>query len=226
MEKGKFYGISIGPGDPELITLKALKCIEKLNILTTPRTKGENTLALDIVSKVCDVSQKEVVMLDFLMSRDKSKMKERHKEIAQTIRTKLDSGQDVGMLNLGDVSVYSTFSYIMDILKNDGYQVEIIPGVTSFCAVAGVLQQSLTTMNEPLHIMPASTIEEVIDLTGTKVIMKAGKSMGNVKQIIKEKGLSDRVKGVQNCGLSNEIICKTVDDLSEDASYFTTLIIN
>lgn len=225
MKKGTFYGVSVGSGDPELITLKAIRIIEKVSVIATPRTKGENTLALDIVSHVTDLANKEILMLDFLMTRDKEKLNSRHNEIASTIKSKLDLGQDVAMLNLGDVSVFSTFSYIMDILAKDNYPIEVIPGVTSFCSVAATLQQSLTSMNEPLHIMPASNIEDVIKLSGTKVIMKAGKSMAKVKQVIEENNLQDRVKAVQNCGLPNEKVCHDISEISDDLSYFTTLIL-
>lgn len=225
MEKGIFYGVSVGPGDPELITLKAVKTLEKVTVIATPRTKGENTLALDIVSQVVDVSAKEILMLDFLMTRDKEKLTQRHNEIADTIKQKLDQGIDVAMLNLGDVSVFSTFSYIMEILQKSSYKIEVIPGVTSFCAVASKLQTSLTTMNEPLHILPASNIEEAIKLPGTKVVMKAGKSMDKVKSTLEENGLSNRVSGVQNCGLPNEVICNNIAEISNDSSYFTTLIL-
>lgn len=223
MSKGKFYGVSVGPGDPELITLKAVRVLENIQIIATPRTQGESTLALDIVSQVVDMAGKEVLTLDFLMSRDKEKVHQRHVEIAQTIVQKLDTGEDVAMLNLGDVSVFSTFSYIMEIVQANGYEVEVIPGVTSFCAVAGKLKVSLTSMNEPLHILPASTIEEAIELPGTKVIMKAGKSMDEVKRILTQRGVD--VKGVQNCGLPNEKICHNAGDLSNELGYFTTLIV-
>lgn len=226
MNKGVFYGVSVGPGDPDLITLKAIKVIQNVNIIATPRTKGENTLALDIVSQAVDINNKEIIKLDFLMSRDKELVHSRHLEIASQIKLYLDKGQDVAMLNLGDVSVFSTFSYIMDILAKDGYQVDVIPGVTSFCSVASTLKMSLTSMNEPLHIMPASNIDDVMNLSGTKVIMKAGKSMPKVKQSIIQNNLQDRVKGVQNCGLPDEKICHDFNDISDDLSYFTTLIIN
>lgn len=225
MKKGVFYGISVGPGDAELLTLKAVRTIEKLQVIATPRTKGENTLALDIVSQEVDLAGKEILMLDFLMTRDKVKLKQRHCEIANEIKLKLDVGIDVGMLNLGDVSVYSTFSYIMDILLENNYPVEIIPGVTSFCSVAAKLQQSLTTMNEPLHILPGNNVAEGLKLEGTKVIMKSVRNIDNVKKAIYDNGLENNVKAVQNCGLPNEKICNSLDDISDELGYFTTIVV-
>lgn len=225
MNKGKLYGISVGPGDSELLTLKAVRLINQVDIIATPRTKGENTLALDIVSDVVDLTKKEIVHLDFLMSRDTEKMQQRHQEIANTLKLKLDQNIDIAMLNLGDISVYSTFSYIMEILLNDGYDVEVVPGVTSFSAIGATLKQSLTTMNEPLCIIPASTLDDFIELKGTKVVMKIGKNMDKVKDTISKHNLQNNVKAISNCGLSNQKICENFDELENNLGYFTTIVI-
>lgn len=116
---GKFYGVSIGPGDSELLTLKAVRIIEACPVIATPQTAGEKTLAYDIVSPVVDMSEKVVLKLEFLMTRDHAKLVERHQLIASQIREQLDKGLDVAMLNLGDTSVFSTFSYMMNILLEE-----------------------------------------------------------------------------------------------------------
>ncbi len=223
--KGILYGIGIGPGDPELLTIKAVKTIEKCKIIATPQTAGEKTLALDIVNGACDMSEKEIILLDFLMTRDRDALKKRHTEIAKTIATYLDKGESVGMLNLGDISVYSTFYYIMEILEENGYTCEMIPGITSFCAVASTLKTSLTTMHKPLHIFPAGNLEDIIGEDGTKVIMKSGKQIPEVKRILKENTKVEFIQAVTNCGLPTEIISKSVDEIPDDASYFTTIIV-
>ncbi len=222
---GKLYGVSIGPGDPELLTLKAVRIIEGSPVIATPQTAGEKTLAYDIVQSVVDMSQKEIMKLEFLMTRNHALLVERHQLIASQIAEQLDQGKDVAMLNLGDVSVFSTFSYMMNILTEKGYEVEVIPGVTSFCAVAATLKTSLTTMHKPLHIIPAGSLESVLELEGTKVVMKTGKAMPEIKAILKERGQDHHVMAVQNCGLPNEVVCKSVDEIWDDASYFTTMII-
>jgi len=225
---GTLYGVSVGPGDPELLTLKAARIIAHCTILATPITNKENTLALDIVKGACDVSNKEILKLPFLMTRDKDLLEKSHTEITYIIEEKLKEGFDIAFLNLGDISVYSSFAYIMEKLLQKDHKVVMIPGVTSFCAVACTLNISLTSMNTPLHIIPASSgisVENALDFEGTKVLMKSGKSLPMVKEAIKNKNLSRKTKLVQNCGLPNEIICTDISKASDDASYFTTIIV-
>ena len=173
MEKGTLYGVSIGPGEPELITLKAMNIISQCKYIATPHTGTGDSLALSIVSKAIDLSEKEIMKLEFPMTKDKDILAKSNQEAADAIGEILDSGNDVAMLNLGDVTIYSTFAYTMDKLLEKDYNVEVIPGVTSFCASASELRIGLTTMNEPLHIIPATGIDikEALQLHGSKVFM-------------------------------------------------------
>lgn len=227
MNKGTLYGVSVGPGDPELMTVKAVKVLERCRCVAAPQTGGEKTLALDIARGAVDFSGKELLSLPFLMTRDQEAMHQNHLDQAAVIAEKLDGGTDVAMLNLGDVSVFSTFSYLMDILTEQGYAVEMIPGVPSFCAVAAALHTGLTSMNKPLHIIPAGGMEldEALDMLGTKVLMKTGKSMPEVRRALKLHGLADKTMLVQNCGLPTERVCRSLDDASDDISYFTTILV-
>ena len=224
---GTLFGVSVGPGDPELLTLKAVKTITACPVIATPRTAGEKTLALDIAAGAFDLRGKELLTLDFPMTRDHAVLRQSHRAAADAIEAQLRQGRDVAMLNLGDVSVYSTFAYLMALLKADGYTVEMIPGVTSFCAVAARLSESLTTMHQPVHIFPASSgpTGEALKLPGTKVLMKTGRSMPEVRAAIEAAGLRDKAMLVQNCGLPGETVCRSIDDASDDISYFTTIIV-
>mgnify|MGYP000949113342 FL=1 len=112
MEKGKFYGVSVGPGDPELLTLKAKKILEKCSIIAAPVTGSGNMLALTIVEGAVDLSQKSIILLNFLMTADEAKLAASHQKEAKKVMDQLEKGMDVAMLNLGDVSIYSTFAYI------------------------------------------------------------------------------------------------------------------
>lgn len=218
---GKLYGISVGPGDPELMTIKGKRILENCMVVATPVTKGNKTLALDIAKGILSFDDKEILRLEFLMSRDKRAIDANHRENADKIIDYLKTDKDVAMLNLGDASLYSSFSYIADIVIKKGYEVEVIPGVTSFCAAAAKLNTSLTEMNKPLHIFPGAIIDDTIELNGTKILMKSGKKIKEVKE--KLSGLD--VMAVQNCGLKNEKICLTIEDIDDDATYFTTLLI-
>ena len=224
---GTLYGVSVGPGDPELLTLKAVKTIHACPVIATPKTAGEKTLALDIAAGAADLTGKEILALDFPMTRDHDALRQSHRRAADAIAVHLRAGRDVAMLNLGDVSVYSTFAYVKKLLEADGFSVVMIPGVTSFCAVAAALGESLTTMHQPIHIFPASSAPtgEALKLPGTKVLMKTGRSMPEVRAAIVQAGLQDKTGLVQNCGLPNEQVCRSLDEASDDISYFTTIIV-
>ena len=228
INKGTFYIVGIGPGDPELITLKAVKILNLCPVIAAPRTKSGETLALDICSSAIDMSSKTLEFLDFSMSRDQTVRIEAHKIAAEKIMQYLDKGLDVAMPNLGDVSIYATGSYMLEILKNAGYKTEMIPGVPSFCAVAAKLNTSLTEIDTPLHIAPGSgDIADLIKLHGTKVLMKSGKQLPHVLSQLNEAGLLHKSMLVKNCGLDDEEVYEDlgVSSPAEDAGYFVTLIV-
>ena len=226
MEKGTLYGVSIGPGEPELITLKAMNIISQCKYIATPHTGTGDSLALSIVSKAIDLSEKEIMKLEFPMTKDKDILAKSHQEAADAIGEILDSGNDVAMLNLGDVTIYSTFAYTMDKLLEKDYNVEVIPGVTSFCASASELRIGLTTMNEPLHIIPATGIDikEALQMPGSKVFMKIGRSMPKLIEALQELNI-ENVYAVENCGLENEKVYKGLDEFNDDMGYFTIVIV-
>lgn len=226
MAKGTFYGVGVGPGDPELMTLKAVRVLELCPVIAAPETKGENTLALDIARGAVDLAGKTILPLAFLMSRDKAALAQNHLEQAKKIMEQLDAGLDVAMLNLGDVSIYSTFSYILEIIARAGYPCQVVAGVPSFCAVAALLQCSLTEMRKPLHIIPGGhgNLEEHLALDGPKVLMKTGKALPQVRQLLKEKGLYEKASLVQDCGLPSQRVCPSLDD-ADEAGYFTTIVV-
>ena len=116
MEKriGTFYGVSVGPGDPELMTLQAVRRLENCPVIAAPQTPKGGMLALDIAKGAVDLSDKTILPLRFAMSLDPAVQKAAHIEAARAVKEYLDAGQDVAMLNLGDVSVYATFGYLQD----------------------------------------------------------------------------------------------------------------
>ena len=119
MEKriGVLYGVSAGPGDPELMTLKAVRCLGKCPVIAAPQTAGGRMLALDIARGAVGLDGKTILPLRFAMSRDPEMLRASHEEAALAVKEHLDAGQDVAMLNLGDVSVYATFGYLQEILE-------------------------------------------------------------------------------------------------------------
>lgn len=223
---GTFYGVGVGPGDPELITLKAVRVLERCPVIAAPRTKSGEMLALDIARQAVDMTGKTVLPLFFTMERDKARQNAAHQAAADAVEAHLKCGRDVAMLNLGDVSIYATYGYLMEILKDRGYACTMIPGVPSFCAVAARLGESLTEMNAPLHILPAAAkLDAALALPGTKVIMKSGKQLPQVAQALRQSGLLGHAVMVRNCGLPGERLVTDLTQLPETAGYFATIVV-
>ena len=145
---GTFYGVSVGPGDPELLTLQAVRLLRQCPVLAAPQTASGQMLALDIARRALgsELDGKTILPLQFAMSRDAAVLRASHETAASAVRPFLDAGQDVAMLNLGDVSIYATFGYLQEILQAQGYATAMAAGVPSFCAAAAL---SLIHISEP-----------------------------------------------------------------------------
>lgn len=227
MSKGILYGVSTGPGDPELMTVKAMKAIEKCEVIAAPRTKGENCMALDIVKGIMNVDDKEIIYLDFAMKKDAGILNSTHRQQADVVEEALSQGKNVAMLNIGDASLFGTYCYVRDLVVADGYESITIPGVTSFCASAAVLEQSLTVMHAPMTIIPGSFdgVEEALNYPGTKVIMKSASALPQVRDLLEEKGWVDKASFVANCGLPTQKVVKDIRESKGDEGYFVTILV-
>ncbi len=227
MRPGVFYGVGVGPGDPELLTVKALRTLERCEVIAAPRTKGGETLALDIVRQAVSLEGKTILPLDFTMSRDPAVLRASHLRAAEAVAAHLTAGRAVAMPNLGDVSIYATFAYVADILTARGYEAVMVPGVPSFCAVAARLGVSLTTAASSLHILPAGrdALEEQLDLSGTKVLMKSGRQLPQAAEALRKRGLLEKAAMVRDCGLPTEQVCRDLRRLPQDPGYFATVIV-
>lgn len=224
---GTFYGVSVGPGDPELLTAKALRILAACPVIAAPRTAGGEQLALSIARQAVDLTGKELLPLAFSMDRDEAVRKAAWQKAAGQVRAFLDRGRDVAMVVLGDVSIYATYCSLMELLQAEGYATEMIPGVTSFSAIAARLGMSLTTMEEPLHILPASQADqwEGLSLPGTKILMKSGRNLGPLMEELSRRDLLDKAALVANCGLPGEVVCRDLRKFSAPTGYYTTVIV-
>lgn len=224
---GTFFAVGVGPGDPELLTLKAVSAIRRCPVIAAPQTARGGMLALEIVEKELDLTGKEILPVCFAMQRDDGARQAAYRAALSQIKPRLNAGRSVAFLTLGDVSVYSTAGYLLEPLKAEGYPTEVIPGVTSFSAVAARLGIGLTEMDRPLHIIPAAAmdVEEALELPGTKVLMKPCGQVPRVVEALTERGLLDRAGLVSNCGLEGEVVCEDLSRLPEHLNYYTTIVV-
>ena len=222
--RGIAYGVGVGPGDPELMTLKAVRLIRENEVIAVPGKDAKESAAYKIASgAVPEISEKTLVPIYMPMIRDRAKITEEHRKGAKLLEEYLDQGKNVAYLTLGDSTIYCTFSYLQHILEEDGYQVELVSGIPSFCAAAARLNTSLTEWNEPLHVIPAShQKDEALDLPGTYVLMKSASHMKEIKEVLAASGR--RVSCVENCGMENEKVYHCAEEIPDDAGYFSLVI--
>ena len=227
VKKGVLYGVGVGPGDPELLTVKAVRLLERCPVIAAPRTKSGETLALDIVRHAVSLEGKIILPLYFSMERSQSLIRSAHEAAADAIQPHLDAGEDVAMLNLGDVSIYATWGYVMDIVRGRGYETAMVPGIPSFCAAASRLGATLVSWGSPLHVIPVgkAPLRPQLEQPGAKVLMKAGAHLPELVEALGGTGQLDRAVLVENCGLSGERVCADLSKCPEDAGYFATVIV-
>ena len=223
-KKGIAYGVGVGPGDPELMTVKAIRLIKENDVIALPGKEPKETTAYQIaVQMVSELAEKELVPVFMPMVHDKKVQQENHEKGAALIASYLDQGKNVVYLTLGDSTVYCTFSYLQHILEADGYQTELVSGITSFCAAAARLNIPLTEWQEPMHVIPAvHRLEEPLELPGTYVLMKSGSKMKEVKDLLRQSG--KQVSMVENCGMPDEKIYRDVEEIPDEAGYFSLII--
>lgn len=222
--RGIAYGVGVGPGDPEYMTLKACRLIRENEIIAVPGETPQESVAYRIAAAaVPELAEKTLVALPMPMLRDRAALDAAHREAAKRLETWLDTGKNVVFLTLGDVTVYCTFSYIQHHLESDGYTCELVSGITSFCAAAARLGVALTEWDEPLHILPAAHgPESGLALPGTCVLMKSGSKMRAVKDALRRSGRAVRM--VENCCMEGEKRYFSADEIPDDAGYFSLII--
>lgn len=223
--RGILFGTGIGPGDPELMTVKAVRLIRGNHTIAVPGEKPQESIAYKIaVQAVPELAEKELVAIPMPMTKDAKMLEENHRRGAEKIEKLLEVGKNVVFLTLGDPTVYATYLYIHRQVKKDGFDARIISGVPSFCAAAASLSEGLVENSEELHVIPASyQIEEALKLPGTKVLMKAGRQMPTVKQFLKKNGCQAVM--VENCGMGTEQKYFSTDEIPDHASYYSLIIV-
>jgi len=158
------------------------------------------------------------------MIEDKLELESYWNDAAQLIMDELEKGRDVSFITLGDPSIYSTFSYIANIIKDEGYLVEMIPGITSFTSCAASAGITLGEKDEIVIVVPKvdQRLKEILEHADTAVIMKTSRHSGMLEEIINDDSRDKHIISVQNCGMDDEEI---FDGFAKKGKYLSTTIV-
>ena len=225
---GTLYGVGVGPGDPELLTIKALRLIKENQIIAVPGNDIQKSVAYQIVKGAYEeLDEKTLIPVAMPMTKDPKVLEENHKKAADDVEKYLKKGENVVFLTLGDPTVYSTYLYVHKRILERGYEASIISGITSFTAVAARLNLGLVEMAEPLHVIPATyqaeDMDQILELPGTKVLMKSGKKMKQIKESILRSG--QQAVMIENCGMPGEKIYRCAREIPEAAGYYSLILV-
>ena len=225
MTRGTLYGLGVGPGDPELLTLKAVRILREADVIAVPdKGSGEKT-AFRIVQEY--VADKTILTCVTPMVRDQAVLDAAHDQIAADICALLEDGKNVAFITLGDPTVYATYMYIHRRVLSRGYEAVLVPGVPSFCVVAARLNTSLCEQSQRLLIVPAShkDMEDCLNVDANLVFMKAGREIGALREKLAEHGLLEHASLVANCGMEGEQVWEHFADMPENTGYFSVVLV-
>ncbi len=233
---GTLYGVGVGPGDPELMTLKAIRALNACPVIAVPKSSGESAngalRALSIAGGAVDLKAKEIAELLLPMTKDGARLKEAREKAASVIAARLKKGVDVAFITLGDPMLYSTFSHIVpfvrELLPDAG--IKVIPGVTSFCAAAACAGFALAESGEKVAIIPAAysieDLRERILASDTVILMKVNRAMDALIDLLCSMGLEKNSVFVSRASWPDEEIVRDIKTLrGASPGYFSTVII-
>jgi len=233
--KGKLYGLGVGPGDPELITLKALRLLKSAPVVAYHAAKGKKGNALTIVETYLS-SEQTLVPLIYPVTTEKLPdhmdyeqiVGDFYAEITATIASHLDAGRDVAVIAEGDPFFYGSFMYIHDRLA-EKYETEVVPGVCSVLGAAAVLGAPLVYRNQTLSILSGVMSAEELKtrLAGSEAaaIMKLGKNLDKVRNVLAELGLMDRALYIERATMQNQRIAPLAEVSGSDCPYFSIILV-
>ncbi|HIJ60937.1 MAG TPA: precorrin-2 C(20)-methyltransferase [Nitrospirae bacterium] len=234
MKKEILYVVGIGPGDPELLTIKAQRILRDISCIVVPKGKEDgSSLALSIVSKVINIDTKEILEAHFPMVKQiDQEIEGKWDAVINTITNGLNKHNQLAFITLGDPSIYSTFFYIYEGLKRKRSSLEIIfiPGISSINASACLASMALALGNEKLAVIPATyTIEQlsyIIDTFETVVFMKVHRVFDKILALLRDKDLLYNAIYIARVGMEGgKIIMNLLDVDKDDLNYFSLIIL-
>lgn len=227
MAIGKLYGLGVGPGDPELVTLKAARIIKETDIIFAPQSRsGRPSVALRIVQPIIDERENECEILQplFPMTEDKQELDKSWNEAAEMLYEKLSKGLDVVFVTLGDPTVFSTFSYVSKLLQKKGVEVVLVPGITAMTACSTTAGIQLTEQDDIMVVVPQvdDRLPKILPYVDTIVAMKTSRHLDVLEDCINKDPREKEIISVQNCTMENEEI---IHGFVDNKKYFSTSII-
>ena len=224
---GVLYGVGVGPGDPELITLKSLRLIKSTEVIAYPKLKGSKSFARNIIEEFIDLPKVEIA-IEIPMTVNRLPAQRAYNAAAKEISTHLNMGKNVVFLCEGDPFFYGSFMYLHSRLHKK-YSVEIIPGVSSMTACAAMAKKPLAARNEVLTVLPGplskKELERRLADNNSSAIMKVGRHIKKIKSVIDRLGLMDSSLYIERASLKEQKVLKLID-APEVAPYFSMVLVN
>lgn len=229
---GKFFGVGVGPGDPELISLKAVSLLGSVHtIFAASSSKNSHSVAVRIARPHLPQGT-PVIRLSFPMTSDRKTLKVSWKENAATIVEELRKGKNAAFITLGDPLTYSTYGYVIREMKKIAPHVEIqtIPGIASYQAAAALVDLPLAEGEESLLVLSGAKGGEHLRRLGGQVdnivMLKTYRHFQDIYSVLKEMNLVETTTGVTCCGHPDEKIITDIKEMvDKKPNYFTLLII-
>ena len=226
--KGTLYGVGIGPGDPELITLKALRILEGASVLAYPAPEEGESLVRSIVADHLDGHHEEIcIRMPMVAARFPAQ--DVYDRAAVELGRHLDAGRDVAMLCEGDPFFYGSFMYMFGRMA-EHHTVEVVPGVSSLMACAATLGAPLAARNDVLCVLPATLSSEVLEQRIRDVdavaIIKVGRHLQRVRAVIEAMGLTANARYVEHATMTSEKILPLADVAEGSAPYFSMILLH
>ena len=229
----KIYAVGVGPGDPELLTRKAERILRQVPVICAPTASPvDSSYALSIVEPFLDLSRQEVIVQVFPMRRDQTGLEEFWETAADDVAERVQGGQDVAFITIGDPFLYSTFLYIYRIFREryPDIPIEVVPGVSSINAAAVAAGMPLGMASERIAIIPAAFEEEnlrriLLDFD-TVVLMKVSRVFDGIYALLQELGLENNGAFIRRVGSSEEEVVFDLGSLvGRKLDYLSLLIV-
>ncbi len=224
-----FYGLGVGPGDPELLTLKALRVLENVDTVFVPRAaQDKESLALSIAKPYIGKDTRVVDLL-FPMTRDRERLEKSWDDAASRIREHLKRGERTAFLTVGDPMLYSTYIYLYKRVKAFGYPVVTVPGIPSICAAAASAGFPLGEGDEKMALIPWSKEQaldpEVLRSFSSLALLKVSSDFDGIIDTLKEAGFLNHSVLVSRCGHADERIEENLAPLKGSPVPYFSLIL-